>query len=517
MSISQIIEQIAGAVKRDDIRGVFGETITCDFAFSLGRAFGEFLKQHTLIKPVNVVVGHDARRSGPMLALAFQKGLAVSDCRAIMLGMSGTEQVGFLPAKYPDVIDGGVMVTASHNPRQYNGFKFFGRRGQPLDLARTFEAPAPETELQKLALSVKKRMIPARLPWEDFAVDYARTVLEKSGVDTLVEAGDATRIKVAVEAGNGVGGIICREVAELLPCFDWVFSHDTPDGNYPLVVPNPLKADYQAIARDLVKRSSADIALCFDGDADRTMIFDENGDMIPTSVVTALVGRQIQKRFGQNARIAHNLPSSWCVADTLGDRNRVGEDGLTLLTPVGYGKIKPLMFEMPEIALGAEHSGHYMFSDFWCADSGMMCAAIMVQLAEAAAGSGKKLSDIYRPISQRYFNSGEFNFQLPPDEPARQYIEQFASERMHDATQMFVVSEGRCCKVNEYPPSGIELEVDDVRVEFDDWWFVMRRSGTEAEKGDILRCCVESTKSREKVEKIIEDIAKMVGPDRLIR
>lgn len=517
MSLQEWLEKIDSVVKRDDIRGIAGETITPEFAFNLGRSVAALFMEQTAVHPVNIVVGHDARRSGPMLARALCDGLALEGCRPIELGVAGTEVVGFMPAKYSDVIDGGVIITASHNPREYNGFKFFGRQGQPLPLARTLPVPAPEGELQRVTLGAKKGMIPNRLDWDNFAGDYAATVVEKSGVDFRSLAKKCKRpLKVLVEAGNGVGGIIARMIARHAEGLDWAFSHDNPDGLFPVVVPNPLTSAYQEVATAAIRAAGADVGLCFDGDADRATIFDEQGRMIPPSIITALAGQKLRERGGEDEKIAHNLATSWCVADLLGDRNNVLGDGPTVITPVGYGKIKPLMFEMPAIAMGAEHSGHYIFRDFWRADSGMMVAVILLELALEALAEGRKVSDLWTPIDAKYFNSNEFNFQLDPGDPARNYIEQAAKKHEAHAKQILVVSEGRCVKVNTYPPPGVDLEVDDVRIEFKDWWFVMRRSGTEAEKGDILRCYVESTDSREHTENVKAEFVKMAGKDRLI-
>jgi phosphomannomutase len=515
MFIEELARRIDSVVKRDDIRGIAGDTITGELAFNLGRAFARLIRSRTAVRPVNIAVGHDARRSGPMLSLAFCSGVTEEGCRPILMGLAGTEVVGFMAAKYAEIIDGGVIITASHNPREYNGFKFFGRQGQPLDLAGKLAVPDPEKELTHLALSMKKAAIPLRLPWRRFAPDYARTILERSGADFRSAArGLRKPLKVAVEAGNGVGGVIAREIAALCPHFEWTFSHDNPDGSFPVTVPNPLTHSYQELVRTLVAERKPDVVLCFDGDADRAAVFDEKGEMVAPSIITTLVGTLLRKRLGADVKIAHNLPSSWCVADTLGDRDKVLGDGPTVMTPVGYGKIKPLMFEMPEIAMGAEHSGHYMFREFWRADSGMMCAVLMLEIAAQARGEGRRLSRLCAPFLKKYFPSRENNFQLAPSESAQGYIAQAVAEMGKGAKHIYVVSDGRCRDVNGYPPEGVAMDVSDVRVEFEDWWFCMRASGTEKEKGEILRCYVESVGKGVRAEHALKRIAKMVGPEK---
>lgn len=517
MSIEEIIRQIDSAVKRDDIRGIAGVSITPKFGFDLGRAFAALIRKRTAVWPVNIVVGHDARRSGPSIAMAVCSGISEEGARPILLGLTGTEVIGFLCAKYSDVIDGGIIITASHNPREYNGFKFFGRQGQPMDLAQRFEPPCPKAELQWLALSAKKSAVPLRMPWSSFAPDYARTILDRSGVKLRPARGRGKPIRVAVEAGNGVGGVLMREIARLCPEPDWLFSHDNPDGSFPIAVPNPMTSTYQKIVKQLAEETQPDVILCFDGDADRAAVFDEKGDMIAPSICTTLVGQTLRSRLGGNAKIAHNLPSSWCVADTLGERSSVLGEAGTVLTPVGYGKIKPIMFDMPDIVLGAEHSGHYMFREFWRSDSGMMCAVIMLELAIEARARGQTVSEVCRPFRDKYFPSGEHNFQLAPAESAKDFIARAVQSFGDKARCMYVVSDGRCVPVTDYPPEGVKMDVNDVRVEFDDLWFCMRSSGTEKEKGEILRLYVESVGKPDKMQRLLADVIQMVGSDRLIR
>ena len=513
MPLDDYCEKVAKAIKRDDIRGVYGETIDADFARALGGSVAEALRRNTAVPPVNVVVGHDMRLSGPVLAAALSEGLAQGGCRPIRMGLTGTELVGFLTAHYSDVIDGGVMVTASHNPPDHNGFKFYGRKGQPLPLASNFKPPLPDNEIKRLALAMKKSSIPQHLRWEEFAPDYVRTVIEKGALDFERAACGAKKpMLIAVEAGNGMGGMIMRELSVLTPQFEWVFSNEQPDGRFPKVLPNPLMADYQQMVAELVRESHSDIGVCFDGDADRVALTDENGDMISATLIATLIGRRLRQKLGPDAKIGFNLACSWAVADTLGDRTNVTGDGPCVVTPVGYGKIKAVMYRRPDIAFAAEHSGHYVFREFYTSDSGMLAGMFMLELAAELHVRGKTLSEELKELRARYNESGEINFQLPPERPADEIITQ-AADMFHDeAIRMYAVSEEGVRRIEEYPPP-FEQPASDVRVEAEDWWFVMRKSGTEAQAGDICRLYVEAVGDRKLMEQKRDALVKLIGPE----
>jgi len=514
MGVADYFVTVDRVVKRDDIRGVYGRTIDAELAYSLGLALAELLSECTAVGPVNVVVGHDMRLSGPVLAESLCQGLDDGGCRAIRLGRAGTELVGFLPAKYSDVIDGGVMITASHNPPDNNGFKFYGRSGMPLPLAMELEPPCPADPLRRLALRIKKRRIPAELRWQEFAEDFVRTAIERAGVDfERASAGAAGPLRVAVEAGNGMGGPIWREVAAQVPQFEWIFSNDVPDGHFPIVVPNPLQPAYQAMVSELVLRTGSHVGLCFDGDADRVAVADEKGQVLSPPLLTMLVGRRLRQKLGERERIAFNLATSWVVPDTFGDRDDVVGDGPVVMTPVGYSKIKPIMHADSRIAFGAEHSGHYMFRDFWGADSGMMAALYVLELAAELHARGRTLSEELEAARGRYFQSGEINFQLPPGRSGDEVIAQATRRFAGEIRKIYVVVDDRVRLVDSYPPPGLELSVSDVRAESERWFFCMRKSGTEAQAGDLLRLYVEADGDRELMERKRDELIELVGPE----
>lgn len=514
MVLEQLLAKVDKVIKRDDIRGVYGDNIDAEFAYQLGLELADMFSAGTAVEPVNVVVGHDMRMSGAVLAQNLCTGLNDGGCRAIPIGRAGTELVGFLPAKYSDVIDGGIMITASHNPKDNNGFKFYGRGGMPLPLAVDMEPPLPEDPLQRLALGLKKRRLPDRLAWDDFAPDYMRTAIEKAGVDfERAMQGASEPLKIAVEAGNGMGGRIMREFAKLTPQFGWTFSNETPDGNFPIIVPNPLNSEYQKMVSELVLSTGSHVGFCFDGDADRCAVCDEKGQMVPPPIVTALVGQRLRDKFGEQNRIAFNLATSWIVPDRLGDREDVGPDAPAVMTPVGYSKIKPIMHADDRIIFGAEHSAHYMFREFWGADSGMMAGLLMLEIVAELHAQAKALSGLLEEPRARYCETGEINFQLPADRPGDDEIARVVEKFRGEIKRLYVVVDERVRIVESYPPPDLELSVSDVRAEADGWWFCMRKSGTEAGAGDLLRLYLEADGDRELMAEKRDAIVGMIGPD----
>ncbi len=514
MPLNDFFRKVDAVIKRDDIRGIYGVNIDRQFAYNLGLLLAESFMGNTAVQPTNVVVGHDMRVSGPVLAAALAQGLDDGGCRPIRLGLAGTELVGFLPSKYRDEIDGGIIITASHNPRDNNGFKFFGRGGRPLPLAGQEEPPLPEDELARIALGLRKQAVPERLGWEEFAPDYVQTILKRARCDFASATGDAREpMRVAVEAGNGMGGRILREFAKIAPGLEWTFSNDTPDGNFPVIIPNPLNAEYQGMVADLVQRTGSHVGICFDGDADRVAVADENGRMISPPLLAALVGRRLRERFGPEERIGFNLACSWVIADSLGERDEVlGQSGVQM-TPVGYGKIKAIMYDDPDIIFGAEHSGHYMFRNFWCTDSGMMAGILVLELAAELHSRGKPLSSILEEPRNTYFESGEINFELPAGRPAEDVIRQATEQFADEIKRIYVVSDDRVRLVDAYPPEGLELSVSDVRAEAGDWWFCMRKSGTEGGAGDLLRLYLEASGDRALMENRRDALVDMIGPE----
>jgi phosphomannomutase len=271
-------------------------------------------------------------------------------------------------------------------------------------------------------------------------------------------------------------------------------------------------AGYQKMVADLVRRTHSHVGVCFDGDADRVAMTDEHGKMLSPPLLAALVGKRLREKLGPDAVIAHNLACSWVVADTLGDRNKVTGDGPTVMTPVGYGKIKVAMHRNPRIAFAAEHSGHYMFREFYSADSGMLAGLVVLELAAELHAQGKAFSPVLADLRARYQESGEINFRLPPGRPADAAIAKAVAMFRSEAVRMYAVAEDGVRQIADYPPA-FKQAASDVRVEARDWWFVMRKSGTEGAAGDICRLYVEAIGDRKLMEGKRDALVKLIGPE----
>jgi phosphomannomutase len=239
---------------------------------------------------------------------------------------------------------------------------------------------------------------------------------------------------------------------------------------------------------------------------------DENGDMVSPPLLATLVGQRLREKLGPDARVAANLASSWVVADTLGDRNDV-LNGPVIMTPVGYGKIKVIMNENRDVAFGAEHSGHYVFREFWGADSGMLAAILMLELAAELHALGRKFSSVLEEPRSRYFESGEINFQLPAGMDGDAVIADAVRALSDEIRRIYVIVDDKVQLVDAYPPEGVELSVADVRAEADNWWFCMRKSGTEGSGGGILRLYLEADSDKALMESRRDKLVDMIGPE----
>jgi phosphomannomutase len=264
---------------------------------------------------------------------------------------------------------------------------------------------------------------------------------------------------------------------------------------------------------ELIEKTGSDVGVCFDGDADRVALFDENGEMVSPPILAALIGQRLREKLGAEEKIAHNLVCSWVVADTLGDREKVVDGkGGTVITPVGYGKIKAIMHENPDVVFGAEHSGHYMFRDFYIADSGMLAGLVVLELAAELHAEGKTLSSVVDKWRSRYIESGEINFQMPASRPAAQVIGEAVERFQDEAHSIYAVAEDGVRKIKKYPPR-FKQAVDDIRLEGENWWFCMRRSGTEGSGGGICRLYVEAVEDRSLMEQKRDELVNLIGDE----
>lgn len=443
-------------IKAYDIRGLVKDEITPDFAFVVGVAFAKFLELER--EPATIVVGEDMRPSSPLLADAFTDGATSQGMDVIRIGLASTDMLYFASGKLNLP---GVMFTASHNPAQYNGMKLcksgavpIGQESGLLQIRKFIEEGSP---ISNRPVGMEKK--------QDLLTDYVEYLISRFPADTFTKR----KLKVVIDAGNGMAGftapaVMAKLKVELIPMYFEL------DGTFPNHEANPIDPKNLVALQKRVKKEDADIGLAFDGDADRCFLIDETGALVNPSALTSLVAvRELTAKPGST--IIYNLISSKAVPEVI-----LENGGKPLRSRVGHSYIKKLMAESGAI-FGGEHSGHFYFSDFWRADSGMLAA--LYALAELMAVK-QPLSKLLKPYN-RYFASGEINSEVK-DVPAA-------------IAQVRAAYEAEC---------GID-ELDGLTFNSDTWWFNLRPSNTEP----LLRLNVEAN-TEEQMKKIRDAVLSVI-------
>ena len=433
---------LARIIKAYDIRGVYPQDFDEGFFEDLGTAFVAMLSESGSA-PSAVVVGHDMRPSAAQIVPAFARGVNRAGADAILIGLCSTDGLYFASGHLGLP---GAMFTASHNPARYNGVKLCRAHAAPVGretgLARiteilSGEAPAPAA----VAGSTHER---------DLLADYV------AFLHSCVDLSGIRRLKVAVDAGNGMGGLTVPAVFEGLP-IDLVPLYFELDGTFPNHEANPIEPENLRDLQALVRECGADVGLAFDGDADRCFAVDERGELIDPSTITALIAERELARHPGSA-IIYNLISSRTVPEVV---EQAG--GVAVRSRVGHSFIKADM-AAHDAVFGGEHSGHFYFRDFWKADSGIL-AALHLLAALGQTAPGTSLSEVLAPYI-RWHRSGEINSEVA-DVPAT-----LSRIRQAYASQDAVTLD----------------ELDGLTVQAADWWFNVRPSNTEP----LLRLNVEA-------------------------
>jgi phosphomannomutase len=448
--------QIPAIFKAYDIRGLVDSEITPDFTFATGVAFARFLQQER--EPGSVVIGEDMRPSSPVLADAFSAGVTSQGLDVNRIGLASTDMLYFASGKLNLP---GAMFTASHNPAEYNGIKMclsgarpIGKESGLLAIENFVRQGSP---MYIRSMGVEKEV--------EMLTDYVDYLL------SLVDISEMRRLKIVVDAGNGMAGytapaIFERLNVELIPLYFEL------DGTFPNHEANPIDPKNLRDLQKAVKKHNADLGLAFDGDADRCFLVDENGETVNPSDLTCLVAARELARV-PGSTIIYNLISSRAVLEVIEENSGKG-----LRSRVGHSYIKKMMADSGAI-FGGEHSGHFYFKDFWRADSGALAALHAI----AALGSNKaSISKILKPY-QRYVSSGEIN-SVVSDAPAemKKIEEKYGSQ------------------------SGVEIDrLDGLSVNGDTWWFNLRSSNTEP----LLRLNVEA-KTQARMEKVRDEVLKAI-------
>lgn len=436
--------------KAYDIRGIYPTTINEELSKKIGQAFVEHFKLK------KVAVGRDGRLSSLQLEKAISQGIIAAGADVTHLGLVSTDMIYFAAGAYD--YDGLLIVTASHNPKDNNGFKM---------VLKGAIAVSGEEGLASMRDLIKedKLEIASESGKEDDRNIYNDYVLK---IHSLVDKTKLKSLKVVVDAGNGVGGYVFAKVAEGLP-IEMIPLYCDVDGNFPNHQPSPIEDENLVDIKKKVIDESADLGLAFDGDGDRVYLIDEKGQAISASVMTAMIAKRMLDRQ-PGARILYNVNVGWIVPETIKQNG-----GVPAITKVGHSLIKAQMRKEDGLFAG-EHSGHYYFKDLYYADSGMLAALTMIELISEL---GQPLSVVAKPYD-KYFLSGEINTDV--------------------ADPM-----AKIAAFKEKYQDGKVLELDGLSVEYPDWRFVLRPSNTEP----LLRLCVEA-KTKEVMEEKRDELVALI-------
>ena len=448
--------KIAG-FKAYDLRGRIPDELNEDVAYRIGRAYAEFLK------PKKVIVGRDIRLSSEELCKALEQGLLDSGVDVYDIGLCGTEVVYY--ATFAREMDGGIMVTASHNPPDYNGMKFVREGSRPI---------SGDSGLAEIrALAEAGRFTPPARVGERYAVDIMPDYIEH--LLSYVDRAKLAPLKVVVHAGNGGAGLIVDRLEPYLP-FEFIKVDHEPDGTFPNGVPNPMLIENHKAPVEALRKHGADLAISWDGDYDRCFLFDEQGGFIEGYYIVGLLASVFLAREA-GGRVVHDPRLTWNTLDIVQSAG-----GRAVQSKSGHAFMKQVMRDV-DATYGGEMSAHHYFREFAYCDSGMIPWLVVTQLMSE---TGKTLSQLVGERMRLFPASGEINRRVP-DVPG---------------TIAAVLA--------QYQPTALSVDrTDGVSVEFDRWRFNLRGSNTEP----LIRLNVESRGDETLMREKTAELLALIGGD----
>jgi phosphomannomutase len=438
--------------KAYDVRGIYPAEIDEEGAYAVARAYVQ------QFEPRRVAVGRDMRLSSPSMAEAVMAGAGDEGAEVLDLGLVGTEMVYFAVGSLG--LDGGVMVTASHNPGEYTGMKIVRRGALPVG----GESGLLDVRDRALRVSARGGDGAGRVSSYDIWPAYVDRVL------SFIDVAAVRPLRVVIDAANGMAGTMLPPVLSRLPV-EAVRCFFEPDGSFPNHEPNPLLPENREFIVRRTLEEGADLGVAFDGDADRCFFVDDTGEFVPGDFATALLAELVLAKE-PGAKIIYDVRASWAVPETI--RAAGGEP---LMNRVGHAFIKERM-RRDDAAFGGEVSGHYYFREFTQADTGVVPFLLML---EAISRGGRSLSELLAPFRSRYFLTGELN--TPVRDVALKLQE--LKER--------------------YAGEGRVSHLDGISVDADDWHFNVRPSNTEP----LLRLNLEA-RSQELMERKRDEVLGLI-------
>jgi phosphomannomutase len=443
--------------KAYDIRGKLGDELNEDIAYRIGRAYAQFLR------PAAVVVGGDMRLTSESLKLAVSKGLRDEGVDVIDIGMCGTEEIYFATSHLKT--DGGIVVTASHNPKDYNGMKMVRSGSRPIS------GDTGLNDIQRIAEA------------NDFVVDDPATrgsYRKESTIDayvqhllTYVDVSQLKPLKLVVNAGNGAAGHVIDALEKYLP-FEFIKIQHEADGNFPNGIPNPLLVENRSVTSEAVLTHGADMGIAWDGDFDRCFLFDEKGQFTEGYYIVGLLSEAFLIKY-PGAKVIHDPRLVWNTID-IAQRN----GGLAIQSKTGHSFIKERMRE-EDAVYGGEMSAHHYFRDFFYCDSGMIPWLLVTELL---CRKQQPLSAMLEDCIARFPSPGEINSQVADPKAA---IERVLAHYARDAKALD--------------------RTDGISMEFDQWRFNLRMSNTEP----VVRLNVESRADARLVQEKTREVLALLN------
>jgi phosphomannomutase len=439
--------------KAYDVRGLYPTELDEEGGYRIARAYVEEFE------PRRIAVGRDTRLTSPGIASAVINGAADAGADVLDIGLVGTEMLYYAVGEL--ALDGGVCVTASHNPKDYTGMKIVRRGALPVGgdsglgeiRARALEGFGP---------AQKRGEVRSEDVWPGF-VDKVLSFIDPAAIKPL---------RAVVDGANGMAGVMLSPVLERLPQLDVVPCYFEPDGSFPNHEPNPLLPENREYVVARTREEGADLGVAYDGDADRCFFVDDSGEFVPGDFVTALLAESILEKE-PGAKVIYDVRASWAVPKTI-----EAAGGTPLVNRVGHAFIKHRM-RKEQAAFAGEVSAHYYFRDFSQADSGVVPFLLMLELLSRR---GRRLSELLRPFREHYFLTGEINTPVA-DVPLKlqELKEHYAAE------------------------GGTISHLDGISVDFEDWHFNVRPSNTEP----LLRLNLEA-RSRELMERKRDEVLAVI-------
>lgn len=450
--------------KAYDIRGRIPDELNEDLAYRIGRAYSQFLHSEQDIQH-EVVVGHDIRLSSPAISEALVEGLLDGGCNVHHIGQCGTEEIYFATSHFK--MSGGIVVTASHNPKDYNGMKLVREDSKPISGdtgLKTIEALAEANDFPAVSARGERHTL-------DHQAAYVERLLGYVDVSTLKP------LKIVVNAGNGGAGTVIDALESKLP-FEFIKLHHEPDGHFPHGVPNPLLDENRGPTIEKIIEQGADLGIAWDGDFDRCFFFDASGRFIEGYYIVGLLAEAFLQ-IEPGAKVVHDPRLTWNTIDIAKQKS-----GVAIQSKTGHAFIKERMREEDAI-YGGEMSAHHYFRDFAYCDSGMVPWLLVAGLI---SNKGKSLAELVDERISLFPASGEINRRISDPKSVLEKIEaKFASE------------------------ANVKDQTDGLSMEFGTWRFNVRMSNTEP----VVRLNVESRGDIPLMKEKTEELLALMGGEPL--